>query len=118
MIYYKCSDGIKVSQSTINRKYSEMLQGKHSGYVTVICECCRENRATDNSHIISRKRCKELHKTELIYDPSNVVNSCRKCHNEHESYKSGKNIKHCNYTKVMEYIKEYDLEVYKIRINS
>lgn len=112
MIKYCCTNGEAVSQSTINRRYSEALKTKHSGQGITMCECCRKERAQDNDHTISQKRCKEIGKTELIYDPENFVSSCRSCHNSWESYKSDEFRHHLNYEERMNYLHKHDLQSY------
>lgn len=66
MNYYTCSDGEKVTQSQINSRLSRAKKGFMERYV---CESCGRNGKTFAawSHTISQKRCKELHKTELIW---------------------------------------------------
>ena len=86
-----------------------MLREKHGGSTSVVCEGCG-SIAMDNSHIISRKRCKEIGRTELIWDPNNVVNYCRNCHHNYENYKSGEWKKLRNYIHLVRYLKDNDFE--------
>jgi 5-methylcytosine-specific restriction endonuclease McrA len=116
MILHTCSDGAKVSQSTIDRRYSEALKIKHAGKTHFICQGCGD-RAVHNDHTISRKRCKELHKTELIWNPDNFVSSCARCHAEWESWKDGKYLEHKNVAFRMWFMKQHDEEKYNARIN-
>lgn len=116
MIRYQCSDGTKVTQSQIDRRYSEALKIKHSGKNIALCQGCGD-RAVHNDHTISRARCKHLHKTELIWDLGNFVNSCEKCHREWENWKSGMYLAHWNLGSRMMYLRVNDLESYKIRTN-
>lgn len=83
---------------------------KHQGNPFPVCECCGHTRAQDNSHVISQKRCKDLHRTELIWDPKNFVSSCRECHHEFENYKSGEFHKHRNFVDAMSLMIDYDPE--------
>lgn len=80
---YFCSDGSRVSESTIQARYSKALREWYPlGWAT--CEGCG-GRATESSHIIAKARCKELHKTELIWSRSNVFPACRDCHRKWEA---------------------------------
>lgn len=112
---YYCSNGIRVSQASIDRRYSESLREKHAGKGIVMCECCQSVPATDNDHTIAKARCKELHKTELIWDKDNFVSSCRKCHRQWESYKDGAYKKHANYESRMDFLRQHDKEGYQKR---
>lgn len=105
-----------MKQSTINAKLSKAYKEKHSGAGIVLCECCGIERATDNDHSIAQRRCKEIGKVELIWDAENFVSSCRKCHMEWESYKSGEFRKHLNYDKRMNYLFNHDKQSYMKRL--
>lgn len=114
-IYYYCSDGTRVSENTINRKYSEALKEKHLYNSSPRCENCGE-QAVHNDHTIARARCKVIHKTELIWNPMNFVSSCAKCHTEWENFKSGDWLLHNNVEERLRIVKLYDPEGYKKRI--
>jgi hypothetical protein len=62
----------------------------------------------DHSHIVSRDRCKKLGHPEWIYDIDNIVFHCRRAHIEWEQFHDGKFIKHVNFQKMMDFIKERD----------
>lgn len=113
---YKCSNGQKVTQAQIDRNYSKMLKEKHIGEFYFICSGCG-GQAHDNSHIISRQRCKEIGKTELIWDERNVVNACRECHHKWENFKSGEWRELKNYVPMLRYLQRNDPEGLKIREN-
>jgi len=115
MIKSKCTDGRRVSQETIDREYSKSLREKHAGKEYFTCEGCGMP-AVHNDHTIARARCKQLHKTELIWDPNNYVSSCAKCHQEWEDWKSGKYLEHHNAAIRMLYLKRNYPERYTIRM--
>lgn len=104
---YKTSSGDSLTESQIRKKYTLMTK---SWLVKYICECCMINSTNDPDHTISRKRCKDLHKTELIWDEANISWSCRTCHLQHESYKNGIFSYHKNAYKRMLYIAMHDNE--------
>jgi len=110
-----CSNGEVISQQQINDRLKKAYQAKAQN-ATMICAGCGQSLADDNDHTISQKRCKQLHKTELIYDPENFEHSCRQCHVEWEQYKSGYFEEHNNAVKRMKYLKEHDTESFNKRI--
>ncbi len=113
-ISYETSTGERISQATIDRRYSKALKEKHNGNSRPICGC--GEMATDNDHTVSRTRCKELHKVELIYDPDNFVSSCRECHAKWENWKSGEYWDLPNTEIRMVFLLKHDEESYKKRI--
>ena len=112
---YTCSDGRRVSEATIKRKYSESLKDKHAGQSTFVCQGCGA-QAVHNDHTIAKARCKVIHKTQLIWDQMNYESSCAVCHEEWEAYKSGNWIKHQNMENRLKFLKLYDPEGYNRRI--
>lgn len=70
----------------------------------------------DFDHTIAKARCKELHKTELIWSTLNQEFSCRLCHRQWEAYKSGDWINHRNVERRLAFLKEHDPEGYQKRI--
>lgn len=109
VIKYHCSNGDRVSQQTINGRLSRQYnKSKDLSYTW--CQGCKHNHAIEHDHTISQARCKVLHKTELIWDPENWSYSCRTCHGEWESYKSGTFEEHKNVIKRMLFVKEHDPE--------
>lgn len=73
------------------------------------------NAIIDHSHTISRARCKQLGKPELIYDPANIEHCSRQAHTEWDNY-SPEIVKHANFQKRMDYIKQYDMHDYERRM--
>jgi hypothetical protein len=111
-----CSNGERVSEATIQRRYSQSLKEKHEYQRTKICECCGKRQAMHNDHTIAKARCKVIHKAELIWNPGNYVSSCEICHKEWESFKSGNWTLHLNSEVRLRFLKEHDPEGYNIRI--
>jgi hypothetical protein len=113
----KTSTGELLTDQTIKRRYSQAIKEKHQDSPIKICQGCGIRKAEHNDHTISQKRCKQIHKSELIYDPDNFVDSCPICHNQWESYKSGEYLDHNNAAERMLFMKQHDPEGYNIRIN-
>ena len=116
-IMYYCSDGTRVNQATIDRKYSEALRRKYADMIGIPpCEACGK-QSHDSDHTIARARCKELHKTELIWDPDNFPRSCRSCHSSWEDVKGLKWVDHANVLQRLLYLKKHDPEGYNYRMS-
>lgn len=114
---YYCSDGSRVSEATIQRRYSVSLRTSYIEMsVAPICQGCGKARSVHSDHTIAKARCKVLHKTELIWNPGNYVRSCQRCHNEWESFKSGEWTLHLNVEERLRFLKEHDPEGFKIRV--
>lgn len=111
-----CSNGDVLSEFQIRSRLSNRYK-KTTKPTSVNCQCCGIRRAVDHDHTISQKRCKELHKSELISNEKNWSLSCRACHTEFEAYKDGKFKKHLNYQSRMNFIALHDPEGYRKRIN-
>ncbi len=107
---YYCSDGSRVSEAQIKQKYSVAIRQKHVGQSFFTCQACLKERAVDNSHIISKARLKQLHKTELIWHPMAFFDSCRNCHNCWESWKSGDYLFQVNIVTTLKYLLQHDHE--------
>ncbi len=111
-IYYD-SEGNGYTEIEIRKKFTEAKNGCLRKYM---CEAYGFPRmAHDPDHTISRSRCKELKKTELIWTPSNWVWSSREAHLEWESYKNGKFSFHRNAHSRMMYTAIFDKEKFKKR---
>ena len=110
------SDGTWIDSNNIRSKTKASYRRQEREDPVEYCECCGAALADDHDHTISQKRCKELKKTELIWDPENWSRSCRRCHSEWESYKSGKFRNHKNYVKRMWFMKKHDPEGYRKRL--
>lgn len=116
MNYSECSDGAMVSQATIKRNLSESYREKYWNISSAVCECCQSEMSVDSDHTIAQARCKEIHKTELIWNPGNYVRSCRVCHKQWENFKSGDWLLHKNVIERLAFMQEYDPEGYTIRV--
>jgi len=122
---YRCSDGSLVSQVQINRKYAECID-KIALDRPPICEGTgRGDLPVSFSHTISRVRCKQIGKTELIWDAENIeIESFHErssnpfgAHNiwEDGSLEQKKGL--INFSKKMSFIKKHDMELYKEKFN-
>ena len=109
------STGERLTQGQSNRRLSATYKGMLIKY------CCEGCGTTDelatHDHTISQKRCKELHKSELIYDEENIKFSCIPCHRQWESYKSGQFTDHNNVEARMIYTLEHDREGFIKRLH-
>lgn len=111
-----CSDGSRVSELTIKRRYEESKREKYEGITYMpACEGCG-HPSVHNDHTIAKARCKVIHKTELIWHKGNYVRSCEKCHHEWEGFKSGEWTMHHNVEQRLRFLKEHDPEGYQIRV--
>lgn len=116
-IRYYCSDGSRVTQKVIDDRYSDQLRSMYADMIGVPpCSACGKP-SHDTDHTIARARCKELHKTELIWDRNNMPRSCRQCHAEWENVKGLKWVDHTNVLERLLYLKKHDPEGYLYRMN-
>lgn len=118
---YHCSDGQLVSQSDIKWKLS-LAYDQIKQYRPPICEGTGRNDVPLSfSHTISQARCKELSKTELIWDVANIeiegfeapTSNPTAAHNIWESGSLEKKTQLLNFTRKLQYIKEHDPEQYR-----
>ena len=58
------------------------------GCKTGSCKICKKEGKTEWHHIISQHHAKKTGQNHLIYNPNNVVELCRKCHNQTTASKS------------------------------
>jgi len=113
---YNTSSGERISQATIDRRRSLAYRTSDSGYDRYICEGCLKELAINHSHIVSQKRCKELGKAELCYEPLNWFRSCGTCHEIWEAKKSGKFGKLKNIDELMFQLSRFDPDEHQIRL--
>lgn len=114
-IKYLCSDGTSVTQSQIDSKRSAAYKKTYSQQ-KLLCLGCG-SVAQGSAHIISQARCKQIHKTELIWKldnnkPINFFPACHNCNSAIENpkgqqWKDLNNIDYC-----LEVLKTYDQELY------
>jgi len=120
---FKCSDGTKVNQATINRLLSKShveIFWSHEFGMQLPRECkgCGQ-RCSSTAHIIPKARCKVLGKTELIWSIENQFPACFECNAAIENpkghaWKSLKNAQKC-----LDFIKIHDPQLYqKFMVNS
>lgn len=109
---YYCSDGSRVTESTIKSRYSNALQDYYSGKPRPRCAGCG-HEATCTAHIIAKARLKVLHKTELIWAIGEATfPACFGCNYAIENPKGEKwkylhNIDYC-----LEFISLHDPELF------
>jgi hypothetical protein len=110
--YSQTSTGERITDATIQARYSKMLRYRYEGCGRLKCEGCGEY-ATCTAHIIAKARLKQLHKAELIYDPKASFPACYKCNlaienPKGEAWKELKNKEYC-----LEFIEIHDPELYQ-----
>lgn len=113
---YTCTNGERITEGNIRRRYAKAIREKHSGNGIPMCEAYPGERAVHNDHTISQKRCKQIHKTELIWNPENFVSSSARAHTEWEAIKGGEWIHHANVEQRLQFLKEHDPEGFNVRI--
>jgi len=111
-IYYYCSDGARVTQATIDKNLSRAYRDRYEGEPHPRCEETGV-AAECSSHIISQKRCKELHMTELIWNPINFFPAT---HNVNSRWESNDTTLR-NYNEYMDVVRKFDPIGYEKRLN-
>jgi hypothetical protein len=110
------SNGDTYSEQSVRNRLTACIQAMDEdriahGYSVSHCDAYNQTgMVCDHDHTISKQRCKELGKTELVWDSSNIEYSSRKAHMEWEGYKSGEFCKHKNLARRMAFLKEHDYE--------
>lgn len=109
---YLCSDGTRVTQAEIDKKRSEAYRIKYQDNPCPIDEGFREKRAKCTAHIIPQARCKQIGKTELIWDIDNMFAATFESNQAIENPKgeAWKNLKNINYC--LNFIERHDPELY------
>lgn len=110
---FRCSDGSYVSQSYILNK---LIKAYRSASPLTVCECCGLQPASDHDHTLAKEKCKQIGRTELIWDELNWSNSCRGCHNQW-GYLSAAMEDHKNFVPRMLFLRQHDREEYMKRRN-
>lgn len=108
---WACSDGTRVTQKEINDNLTEAYRIKYTKGNSMTCEGCG-GWADSSAHIIAKARCKQIRKTELIWNPDNFFPACFECNAAIENpkgqeWKTLKNIDQC-----IQFIYEHDKELY------
>jgi 5-methylcytosine-specific restriction endonuclease McrA len=114
---FLCSDGTRVTQAEIDAKLKEAYQVKYTISPWMTCEGCGE-WADSSAHIIAKSRCKQLHKTELVWCPENFFPACYSCNSAIESPKGGKWKVLRNIDKCMEFVRIHDKELFQKFLNN
>jgi len=115
MIYYKCSNGELVSDSTCKARLSKVYREIYEGEPHPYCRGCGA-RATETSHILAKAYVKTINKTELIWSKDNMFPSCRSCHMKWEAINNPDWCKLNNAETLLEFIRITDRESYNKRI--
>lgn len=105
---FLCSDGTKIGQSEID----ERLKRHYAIYDhPVECEGCKR-AATSHAHIIAKARCKQIGKTELIFNRGNWFFGCYDCNAaiENPKGKAWRGLLNINYC--LSFIKQHDPELF------
>lgn len=104
---FLCSDGTRVTQAEINVRLKEA----YSQIDDCFCKGCGEV-GNSHAHVISQSRCKQIGKSELIWNCENIFWSDFKCNSaiENPKGKAWKSLK--NIDKCLAFIKLHDPELY------
>jgi hypothetical protein len=81
--YYKCSNGEKVSQATIDRRRSETYRRLYEGEPHPNCGCGVPSQGT--AHWVPQKICKDNGIAEYCWLEVNMVPACYKCNSKIEN---------------------------------
>jgi hypothetical protein len=111
---YECSDGTKVSESTIKKRLYESYTRWYSGEPPICYGC--GGKAIETSHIIAKARCKQLHATELIWFRPNTFPACRRCHTVWEGINNPEWCSLLNVDECLDVLEKYDVESYNKRM--
>lgn len=107
----KCSDGSRVAQVTINSMRSICYDQMQSYGHTFNCEGCGVSLyEPSHAHIIPQARCKQLGKTELIWNPENIFFACHTCNAIAENVSSPAITKLRNYPRIKAFLELYDFQ--------
>ena len=102
-----CSNGERVTLTQIDYRRRKSYEQCDQ----VWCDGCGRP-ATCHAHIIPQARCKQLHKTELIWDRNNWFPSCFNCNLAIENPKGNEWKKLKNIDSCIQFIYEHDPELY------
>lgn len=109
---FLCSDGTRVTQAQIDKKRSEAYRIKYQDNPTPIDEGFREKRAKCTAHIISQARCKQIGKTELIWDIDNMFPATFESNSAIENPKGDAWLKLHNKDYCLSFIEKHDPELF------
>lgn len=105
---FLCSDGTKVTQKEIDHNRSAAYKVKYRDNPHPIDEGFREKRAQCTAHIISQARCKQIGKTELIWDIDNMFPATFESNQAIENPKGEAWKKLHNITQCLAFIEKHD----------
>lgn len=114
---YRCTNGERVTQAEIEARYYETCQ-RIDQEREPFCEATgRTDLPLSHSHTISRKRCKDIGKADLIWDADNIfLESMGASDSGHYTWEN-KSLDHkkklLNFDRKLEYIKKHDHELYQ-----
>lgn len=113
MVKHRTSTGEYISDATIKKRLSENYR-HHPAWS--VCEACGCKPATEHSHVISKQRCKELGKADLIYSRENWFFSCRKCHHDWEAVNGDQWTRFKNLERLIPVLQKHDPQGYMKRV--
>lgn len=105
---FKCSDGESVTQAQINYRLNKAYD--EAEYDCFYCHGCGAHPADAHAHIIPKARCKQLNKTQLIWDERNFFPACNKCNTIAENVSSPAIMNLNNYQRIKAWLQLMDFE--------
>ncbi len=117
---YRCSDSTLVSQQQIKINLKLIYEVIDNTRAQMCEGSGKFNVPLSHSHTISQARCKEIGKTELIWDEDNIfleefeapTSNPQVAHNIWESGSIQKKMRLLNFDKKMRYMQQHDKETY------
>jgi len=109
---YEASDGTKYTEAQIQRLLHKSYEEERNNNPSIWCEGCG-GVANCHAHIIPKARCKQLHKTELIWFKGNYFRSCYRCNLALENPKGEAWFNLKNITDCLNVMQKYDPELYR-----
>lgn len=115
MNHYYCSNGERVTQININYRrklaYEKCIDSGFKFFNGVaVCDGCERKLTGSFAHIVPQARCKQLRKTELIWDQTNFFPACFDCNSIAENVSSESITKLRNFEYIKEYLRVHDVE--------
>lgn len=108
--HYYCSDRTRVTEAQIKYRLRKSYE-KHDAYFINdgLCEGCY-GQAQCHAHIIPKARCKQMKKTQLIWDEANYFPACHKCNRIAENVSSEAITKLKNFELIKAFLELHDPE--------
>lgn len=116
MIYYKCSNGEKVSDAVCKTRLSKTYRELYEGNPHPTCKGCGA-RAQGTAHIIPKARAKQLGMSELIWSKDNLLPACHTCNGILENPQSLEFRKLYCYDYVITVLEKYDYERFTLSVD-